>query len=63
MNSREVIRLIEADGWFRVAHKGSHMPVFKHAAKAVRVTVPHPSQDIPTGTLRGIERQARMRFR
>ncbi|HLY55514.1 MAG TPA: type II toxin-antitoxin system HicA family toxin [Stellaceae bacterium] len=62
MDSREIISRIEADGWVRVAQKGSHMQ-FKHPAKPGRVTVPHPRRDIPTGTLRSIERQAGLRLR
>jgi predicted RNA binding protein YcfA (HicA-like mRNA interferase family) len=50
MNSREVIRILVAGGWFEVAHEGSHKQ-FKHATKAGRVTVPHPKRDIPIGTL------------
>jgi predicted RNA binding protein YcfA (HicA-like mRNA interferase family) len=57
MDSREIIRRIEADGWFEVAQKGSHKQ-FKHPGKMGRVTVPHPKKDIPVGTLRSIEKQA-----
>jgi predicted RNA binding protein YcfA (HicA-like mRNA interferase family) len=57
MNSRDVIAVLLADGWRRVAQKGSHVQ-FKHSAKPGRVTVPHPERDIPKGTLRSIERQA-----
>lgn len=57
MDSRDIVRAIEADGWVRVAQKGSHIQ-FKHPTKPGRVTVPHPKKDIPKGTLRSIERQA-----
>ena len=57
MNSREVIRKLLDDGWFEVAHVGSHKQ-FKHENKAGRVTVPHPKRDIPVGTLKSIEKQA-----
>ncbi len=57
MDSREIIRRIEADGWFEVGQKGSHKQ-FKHPEKMGRVTVPHPKKDIPVGTLRSIEKQA-----
>jgi predicted RNA binding protein YcfA (HicA-like mRNA interferase family) len=57
MNSREVIRILERDGWHRVATKGDHWQ-FKHPTKPGRVTVPHPRRDIPPGTLRSIEKQA-----
>jgi predicted RNA binding protein YcfA (HicA-like mRNA interferase family) len=62
MNSREVIRLIEADGWRRVAQRGSHLQ-FKHPRKPGRVTVVHPEKDIAIGTLRHIEKQAGIRLR
>ena len=62
MNRREVIRALESDGWYRVAQKGSHVQ-FKHPMKHGRVTVPHPERDIPIGTLRSIERQARVKLR
>jgi predicted RNA binding protein YcfA (HicA-like mRNA interferase family) len=53
MDSRAVIRLIEADGWVEVRRKGSHKQ-FKHPTKAGLVTVPSPKKDIPLGTLRSI---------
>ena len=60
MNSRELIRLLEQDGWKLVAVKGSHHQ-FKHAAKSGRVTVPHPKKDLPLGTVRGVLKQAGLR--
>jgi predicted RNA binding protein YcfA (HicA-like mRNA interferase family) len=62
MSSREVIRRLREDGWYEVAHEGSHKQ-FKHGTKAGRVTVPHPVRDIPIGTLRSIEKQAGIRLR
>ncbi|MGH6835769.1 MAG: type II toxin-antitoxin system HicA family toxin [Methylocella sp.] len=49
MNSRDVIHILEADGWFKVAQKGSHVQL-KHPVKPGRVTVPHPSREIASGT-------------
>ena len=57
MTSREVIRKLKADGWFEARASGSHHQ-FKHPTKPGVVTVPHPRSDIPTGTLRSIERQS-----
>ena len=57
MNSRDIIKALEACGWRKVAQKGSHVQ-YKHPTKPGRVTVPHPKRDIPRGTLRSIERQA-----
>jgi predicted RNA binding protein YcfA (HicA-like mRNA interferase family) len=62
MRSREVIRLLEADGWKEVARKGSHAQ-FKHPVKKGRVTVPDPKRDVPVGTLRSIEKQSGIRIR
>jgi predicted RNA binding protein YcfA (HicA-like mRNA interferase family) len=62
MDSRDIIKQLEADGWYEVAHKGSHKQ-FKHAEKTGRVTVPHPRRDIPVGTLRSIEKQSGVTLR
>src|SRR5438034_739519 len=62
MSSREVIRRLKQDGWYEVAHVGSHKQ-FKPPVKPGRVTVPHPVRDIPIGTLRSIEKQAGIRLR
>jgi predicted RNA binding protein YcfA (HicA-like mRNA interferase family) len=60
MKVREVIRLIEQDGWRKVSQEGSHRQ-FKHYAKPGRVTVAgHPSVDVPIGTLKNIYRQAQI---
>nr|WP_295467647.1 type II toxin-antitoxin system HicA family toxin [Mesorhizobium sp.] len=62
MNSREVIRLLEANGWRQVRQKGSHIQ-FKHPEKPGRVTVPHPKRDLPVGTLRNIEDQSGLKLK
>jgi predicted RNA binding protein YcfA (HicA-like mRNA interferase family) len=62
MNSREVIRRLVDAGWFEVTQVGSHKQ-FKHATKAGRVTVPYPKRDLPLGTLKSIEKQARVKLR
>ena len=56
-NSRKLIKLLEEDGWVRVAVKGDHWQ-FKHPVKKGRVTVPHPTRDIKPGTVISIYRQA-----
>jgi predicted RNA binding protein YcfA (HicA-like mRNA interferase family) len=56
-NSRKLIRLLEADGWFLIEVTGDHHQ-FKHLTKKGRVTVPHPNKDIARGTLHSIYRQA-----
>ena len=62
MKSGDVIRVLEADGWTRVAQKGSHVQL-KHPTKPGRVTVPHPKRDLQIGTLKSIERQSGLKLR
>ena len=62
MDSRKVISALEADGWVKVAQRGSHVQL-KHPSKPGRVTVPHPKRDLPVGTLRSIEKQAGLPLR
>ena len=60
-SSREVIRILQADGWYEVACVGDHHQ-FKHPVKPRKVTVTHPVKDIPVRTLKSIERQAGVTF-
>jgi predicted RNA binding protein YcfA (HicA-like mRNA interferase family) len=63
MTVREVIRLIEADGWRQIAMRGSHRQ-YKHLEKPGRVTVAgKPSQEVSPGTLNSILKQARLKDR
>lgn len=57
MNSRELIKQVEADGWVLVRVTGSHHH-FKHPTKAGLVTIPNPKKDLPVGTSRSILKQA-----
>jgi len=55
---REIIRLIEDDGWRLVAQRGSHRQ-YAHPTKPGKVTVAgKPNADVPTGTATNILRQA-----
>jgi len=58
MKVREAIRLIEEDGWFLVATRGSHRQ-YKHPGKLGRVTAAgKPSDDLAPGTRNSILKQA-----
>jgi predicted RNA binding protein YcfA (HicA-like mRNA interferase family) len=58
MKVSEILRLLQDDGWFLVAIRGSHRQ-YKHSSKVGRVTVPgKPSDDLATGTLNSILKQA-----
>lgn len=56
-SSRTWIKIIEADGWYRVRQKGSHIQ-FKHPTKTGRVTIIHPVKDMKPGTINSIKHQA-----
>lgn len=63
MKFRDVIRLLEQDGWKLVRTKGSHQQ-FKHSSKLDTVTVAgKPGLDVPPGTLNSILKQAGMKER
>ena len=58
MKVREVIRLIEQNGWREVRVRGSHRQ-FRHEERAGLVTVPGDlGDDLPIGTLKSILKQA-----
>ena len=61
MKVSEILRMIQDDGWFLVAIRGSHRQ-YKHPTKAGRVTVPgKPSDDLAPGTLNSILKQSGLR--
>jgi len=58
MKIRDLIRLLEDDGWVLVRTRGSHRQ-YKHEEKQGLVTVPgHPGDDVAPGTLNSILKQA-----
>ena len=58
MKVRELIKLIEDDGWYHIKTKGSHRQ-FKHPTKEGKVTVPGKmGKDVPKGTRNSVLKQA-----
>jgi predicted RNA binding protein YcfA (HicA-like mRNA interferase family) len=58
MKVRDVIQLVESDGWRHVRTTGSHRH-FKQPVKPNVVTIPsHPGDDLPTGTLKSVLKAA-----
>ncbi len=58
MKVRDIIRMLEEDGWYRVKAKGAH-PQYKHPSKPGRVTISgKSSDDLAPGTLNSIFKQA-----
>ncbi|MGC2423949.1 MAG: type II toxin-antitoxin system HicA family toxin [Nitrospirota bacterium] len=61
MKTREIIKLLENDGWYQVDSKGGHRQ-FKHPTKSGRVTVPfHGGNEyLPAYLVANILRQAKI---
>lgn len=58
MKIREVLRLLQDDGWYLARTRGSHQQ-FKHPTKPGLVTAAgRPSDDLAPGTLNSILKQA-----
>jgi predicted RNA binding protein YcfA (HicA-like mRNA interferase family) len=63
MKVRDILKMIEADGWYLVATRGSHRQ-YKHPTKPGRVTVAgHPGDDLAPGTLNSILKQSQLKKR
>ena len=61
MKVRDVIKLIEADGWYLVLTEGSHRQ-YKHRDKSGRVTIAGKlSDDLAPGTLNSILKQEQLK--
>lgn len=58
MKVRDIIAMIEDDGWYIIATRGSHRQ-YKHSSKPGRVTLAGKlSDDMAPGTLNSILKQA-----
>jgi predicted RNA binding protein YcfA (HicA-like mRNA interferase family) len=58
MKIRDIIKMLKEDGWYLARTRGSHQQ-YKHPAKPGLVTIAgKPSDDLATGTLNSIFKQA-----
>lgn len=58
MKIRDLIKMIERDGWYLVRTKGSHRQ-YRHNGKKGLVTISgHMNDDIAPGTLNSVLKQA-----
>lgn len=63
MKVRDLLKMIENDGWRQVAQRGSHRQ-FKHIVKSGKVTVSGaPSDDVHPKTLSSVLKQAGLKNR
>lgn len=61
MKVRDIIKIIEHDGWYLVRTRGSHRQ-YKHNIKSGLVTIAgKPSHDLAPGTLNSILKQAELK--
>lgn len=59
---KEIIFLIETDGWHLIRQKGSHRQ-YRHLSKRGTVTIPGKlSDDLPPNTAKSILSQAEINF-
>lgn len=61
MSSREIINILEKNGWNLVRVNGSHH-VFRHKDFSLGITVPHPRKDLPKGLVAQILRKAQIKL-
>jgi len=58
LTPREIIKILQKDGWYPFKQKGSHK-TFKHLTKKGKITVSvHKGRTLPSGTLNAILKQA-----
>jgi predicted RNA binding protein YcfA (HicA-like mRNA interferase family) len=58
MKVRDVIKMLEQDGWYLERTRGSHRQ-YKHPGKRGLVTVPgKPADELGPGTLNSVRKQA-----
>jgi len=57
MKHREIIKLLESDGWVRIRTSGSHA-IYKHEHRLGIVVVPIHTRDLAKGTAAAILKQA-----
>ncbi len=61
MKVRDIIKMIEQDGWQLVVTRGSHRQ-YKHLSKPGRVTIAGKAgDDLAPGTLNSILKQAKLK--
>ncbi len=61
MTSKKILSILKKNGWEVVRVIGSHHQL-KHPTKKGTVTLPHPKKDLPTGTVKSIEKQSGLKF-
>lgn len=61
MNSKEIIKLLKKNGFELKSQKGSHKKFVKDDKTAI--VADHGKDEVPIGTLKGIEKQSGLKLR
>lgn len=62
MNSKELTKRLEKEGWVLCNVKGSHH-VYRHPNKPGHISVPHPRKDLGIGLVKKLLKQAGLKAR
>lgn len=62
MKSKDVIKILEQNGWKKDRQSGSHI-VFKHPNFNDHITIPHPKNESSIGIIKQAERISRLKIR
>ena len=57
VNSKQIIKLLEDDGWMLRGVRGSHH-IYTHPSKPGHLSVPHPKNDLGIGLVNKLLKQA-----
>ncbi len=57
MNSKQLVKVLEQNGWTLRGVKGSHH-IYTHPVKPSHVSVPHPKSDLGKGVVKQLLKQA-----
>lgn len=63
MTAKEIVKALEADGWYELKGGKTGHRQFKHDQKPGKVTVPMHPGDIPFLTVKSIAKQAGLKLR
>lgn len=61
-SSKEIIKILLKDGWYPYDKATGSHHAFKHPYKTGKVIVPHPKKDLPIGTVKSIEKLAKIKL-
>ncbi|MNW25359.1 YcfA-like protein [compost metagenome] len=60
-SSRDVIKMLKANGWYLVHTVGDHFQ-FKHPTIKGKVTITHPVKDVAIHIMKDIEKKTGLKF-